>query len=66
MLRAMSQIELAALMAADGLNLHDLGKIERGQRRMTRAHQDSIQRHLRLPEHWFSANAVDEIVGLDD
>lgn len=61
-LRGKSQAALAALMVDDGLNKHDLGKIEREKMQMRRAHQDSIQRHLEIPERWLTAESVDEIV----
>lgn len=62
-LRQMHQITLAALMEEDGLNKSDLGQIERCDRQMRLGHQESILRHLRLPERWLTAETVDEIVG---
>lgn len=62
-LRKVSQTALATLMVADGLNKHDLGQIERERRTMQLAHQESILRHLRLPERWLTADSVDDLVG---
>lgn len=62
-LRAISQEELAKLMAADGLNKYDLGQIERCKQTMLRVHQDALVRHLQVPEVWFTSEDVNEIVG---
>ena len=63
-LRNLKQAELAELMHADGIGKHDLGKIERGEKRLRRMHIDSITRHLRIPEFWLTDPDVDVVVGL--
>lgn len=63
-LRGLSQDGLGKLVAADGLGIHDVGRIERGEVTMTRVHRDALIRHLRVPERWFTAENVDEIVGV--
>lgn len=65
-LRNISQIGLAALMEADGLNKHDLGQIEREKRTMQLVHQEALVRHLKVPERWFTSENVDEIVGYEN
>jgi len=64
-LRGMSQDELGELFDHDGLNKTDPGRIERMDARVPfrRAHLDALCRHLRVPERWFTAADVDEIVG---
>lgn len=62
-LRGMSQTELGALLATDGLGKHDVGRIERGTLTMQRAHRESICRHLRVPEAWLTNPDLDELLG---
>lgn len=65
-LRRMSQDDLGMKARDDGLNRYDLAQIERGERTMQFAHRQALVRHLRVPERWFTAEAVDEIVGYED
>lgn len=62
-LRGMSQNDLGALLATDGLGKHDVGRIERGALSMQRAHRESICRHLRIPEAWLTDPNLDALLG---
>ena len=62
-LRGVNQQELNALFAADGLDQEDAGKVERGSLPMQKVHLDAFVRHLGVPERWFTADNVDDIVG---
>lgn len=64
-LRGMSQDQLGQRFDDDGLNKTDPGRIERMDPNVPfrRAHLDAMCRHLRVPERWFTAADVDEIVG---
>lgn len=64
-LRGLSQTDLGELFDADGLNRSDPGQIERLKVTLRRSHVDGFIRHLRVPERWFTADSVDEIVGLE-
>lgn len=63
-LRGLTQTELGELFEADGLGLHDPGRIERGNMTMQRAHREAFIRLLRVPAAWFIEEDVDVIVGL--
>lgn len=62
-LRGISQEELDRRFAEDGLG-KSAGRLERGDKRLTlnRALLDGFIRHLRVPESWFTAEDVDELV----
>lgn len=60
----MTQKQLGALLEADGLGKHDLGRIERGDLTMQKVHREALVRHLGVPERWLLNENVDEIVGL--
>lgn len=63
-LRGLTQNQLAALLAEDGLGKHDLGRIERGSLVMQRVHREAIARRLRIPEWWLTVEDIDVVVGL--
>lgn len=63
-LRDISQVELERLFHADGLGKGDAGRVERGELPMDKVRRDAFCRHLRVPERWFLAEDVDEIVGM--
>lgn len=58
-LRGLKQTDLAELVHADGLGKHDVGRLERGSIPLTRALRDSLCRHLRVPEAWFTDPDLD-------
>jgi hypothetical protein len=63
-LRNLEQKDLDDLFEDDGVG-RSAGFLERGSPRapLTRARLDSLVRHLRVPETWFTAENVDDIVG---
>ncbi len=63
-LRGIDQRQLGELFAADGLGKSDPGRIERGQIPLDNARLAAACRHLRVPESWFTAESVDDVVGL--
>lgn len=63
-LRGIGQSDLGLLFEEDGLGKSDPGRIERGQMPLDRARREAACRHLGVPERWFTAETVDEIVGL--
>jgi len=62
-LRGLTQPRLGTLFKADGLGVRDPERIERGDIPFRRKHLDAACRHLHVPERWFTADDVDEIVG---
>jgi len=63
-LRGLSQAELGELFEADDLGKMDPQQIERGRMLLRGARLVAACKHLRVPERWFTAEDVDEIVGL--
>lgn len=63
-LRGISQLELARMFEEDGLGKTEAGRLERGDLPLTRVRRDALCRNLGVPERWFTADSVDEIVGL--
>lgn len=63
-LRGLSQAELGERFAADDLGKMDPQQIERGIMPLRGARLAAACKHLRVPERWFTAEDVDEIVGL--
>jgi transcriptional regulator with XRE-family HTH domain len=65
-LRNVTQSALADLVVEDGLDRHELGKLERGDEKfpLVRTRLDALVRHLRVPERWFTSVDTDLIVGL--
>lgn len=61
-LRGLDQDDLGRLFKADGLGLHDPGRIERANGKdrldMQRVHLQAFMRHLRMPEWWFTASEI--------
>lgn len=51
-----SQAELGKLWKEDGVPQEDVGKIERGEKRLRAAHIDSMVRHLHVPREWFTVD----------
>lgn len=62
-LRGLSQAQLGKLFEADDLGKMDPQQIERGIMPLRGARLAAACRHLRVPERWFTAEDVDEIVG---
>lgn len=65
-LRGIGQAELDRLFHEDGLGKGEAGRTERGDLPMTRVRREAFSRHLGVPERWFTAASIDEIVGLRD
>lgn len=61
-LRELSQTDLDALGAADGLGKQELSRVERGELPMTRVRREVATRLLRVPANWFTADDVDDIL----
>jgi len=66
--RGMTQVRLAELVAADGLDKHTLGKVERGKMTLLPAYRRAAALHLRVPEPWFTEPNVElmEVANYDD
>lgn len=64
LLRNIDQAQLAEGFVADGLDRHELGKLERGKFPLTRVRLDTLCRHLQVPERWFTSANTDLVVGL--
>lgn len=62
MLRQISQTEMAVMLEAEGFGKHDLGRIERGQMALTGARRRELARILRVPESYFTAEDLDEVL----
>lgn len=65
-LRQWNQLELQKALAKDGLGSREFGRIERGELTLTKIRRQAIASALRVPETWFLAETVDEIVGYID
>lgn len=64
-LRGLTQTDLGDLFDAQRLNKSDPGRLERKDPNVPflRSHLDALCRMLRVPEEWFTAESVDDIVG---
>ena len=62
-LRRVTQDELEKQLAEDGLDKREAGRVERGELPFRRIHRILFAEALRVPERWFTAETVDEIVG---
>lgn len=65
-LAGMKQSALAKKIAADGLGIEDVGRMERpreskGAPDLTLKHVRSLSRHLGLPEAWFTEPSLEQL-----
>lgn len=63
-LRQLEQADLDRMFHEDGLGKGEAGRTERGDLPLTRVRREAFCRHLGVPERWFLADDVDEVVGL--
>jgi hypothetical protein len=62
LLRGLSQTELDALGADDGLRGQELSRTERGELPLTRVRRDVLSRLLGLPPEWFLWSSLDGLI----
>ena len=62
-LRGVTQEKLEEQLAEQGLGKREAGRVERGEISFQRVHRLMFADALRVPERWFTAGTVDEIVG---
>lgn len=63
-LRGITRRQLGELFKLDGLGVQDPERLVRHEIEFERTHMRAACEHLRVPERWFTAEDVDEIVGL--
>lgn len=61
-LRGMTQAEMDALGAEDGLDRQELSRTERGELSLTRVRGAVLSRVLALPVEWFSWPCIDALI----
>jgi transcriptional regulator with XRE-family HTH domain len=62
LLRGLTQEELDALGAADGLGRQELSRTERGELPVTRVRREVLARLLRFPGEWFLQDSIDDLI----
>lgn len=65
-LRGISRRQLGELFKLDGLGVQDPERLARGEIDFERKHLLAACDRLRVPERWFTAETVDEVVGISN
>lgn len=65
-LRGKSRRELGELFKLDGLGVQDPERLVRHEIEFEAKHMRAACAHLRVPERWFTAETVDEVLGISD